>query len=233
MTDLRIIALLAMSICSACDEQRPSEISYEIAFKAVDDRGMELAGIAIKVGETLLGATDQNGSLRVEVQAREGEQYPLHAPCPKTYLPKDPPTEIFFRGVTALHGEALTQIDLRLVCARSSRVAALMVHADGYANMPILIDGVAQASTGPDGFAHLRLDLAPGAQFQVSLDSSVEPTLVPVNPSQTMSMGEEDGLFVFDPTFREAPREKKPVRVRPRKKRIVVEPTPKRPVRID
>jgi len=233
MTDLRAILIAAVGVCGACDEQRPPETSFAIHFQAVDDRGMELPGIDINVGETLLGATDSGGSLRVEVQARAGQRYPLVAPCPASYQPKDPPTEIFFRDTVALHGEALTQIDLRLVCARSSRVAALLVHADGYENMPVLIDGIAQASTGPDGFAHLRLDLAPGAQFQVSLDSSSQPSLVPVNPSQTMSIGEEDGLFIFDPTFREPPPEKKPARVRPRKKKKVVEPTPKRPVRID
>ena len=88
MSVLRVISLLAISICNGCDEPRAAETSYEIAFQAVDDRGKSLDDIAITVGETLLGQTEAGGSLRVQVQAREGQRFPLHAPCQEGYQPK-------------------------------------------------------------------------------------------------------------------------------------------------
>src|SRR5690606_28560852 len=94
MKAVRILLVLAVGFCVACDEQAPPETSFAIHFQAVDDRGKDLEGIEIRVGETLLGATDGGGSLQVQVQAREGERYPLDAPCPESYEPRDPPTEM-------------------------------------------------------------------------------------------------------------------------------------------
>lgn len=218
---------------ASCKQAAPPENRYQILFKAEDDRGFPLRGLPIQVGETLLGETDPSGSLIVHVNAKEGERYPLQAPCPDLHETQDLPADVFFRSIKGLGGEVQNRIELYIVCARIQRVAALLIHADGYEEMPIFIDGVAQGRTGVEGFAHLRLDLQPGAQFQVSLDSSAHPTLVPANPSQTMSVGEDDGLFVFEPVFREAQVEAKPRKRRIRRAPPSSPPLSKRPVRVD
>jgi hypothetical protein len=167
------------------------------------------------------------------VNASKGESFPLHAPCPDDYLDSDAPSHVVFRDTRGLAGERHATIHLQIECARRDRVAALLVHADGQVGMPILIDGVPHGRTGAGGFAHLRLDLPPGSQFQVALDSSEYPQLRPINPRRTMTVGSDDGLFVFDPVFGEAEPVKRKRRRRARKKEVEPVVVKKRPVRID
>ncbi len=224
-------ALLTLAVLVSCHEDQTQDQLYEVSFQARDDRGQALAGLAIDVGETALGETDASGLLRVQVSAHFGDRYVLKAPCPQGYVADEAPKEVLFKATTDLRGQEHSSIDLRIVCARDKRVAALLVHAGGYQGMPVLIDGVLSGTTGAQGFAHLRLDREPGTQFEVTLDSSSQPALMPANPTQTMTIGEQDGLFVFDPQFHERPVEKK------KRRRARVEaaspPVVKRPIRID
>lgn len=225
---------ISMGSSASCKQAETPQNRYQVVFKAEDDRGVPLPGLPIRVGETLLGETSPGGTLIVQVAAKEGERYPLQAPCPEDHNADDPPVDVFFRSTKGLGGDVQNHIELTIVCARTRRLAALLIHADGYEDMPISIDGVVRGRTGAEGFAHLRLDRQPGVQFQVSLDSSSHPTLVPANPSQTMSVGEDDGLFVFEPVFREARVEKKARKRRVRRAPPAQPPAaPKRPVRVD
>lgn len=224
--------LLALGLM-ACSADAPKATHYQLQFDAVDDRGARIAGVVIAVGETRIGTTNETGILQAEVNASKGERFPLHLSCPDDYQKREAPTHIVFRDTKGLEGEKHSRIHVGIECARHERVAALLVHADGRANLPVLVDGVERGRTGPGGFAHLRLDLKPGSQFQVGIDSSEHPTLRPVDPRRTMTLGSEDGLFVFDPVFSEVAPEKKK-----RRRRRVREPEPeapakKRPVRID
>ena len=225
-----LFAALALQACSGSN-RLPSR--YELEIEASDDRGDPVRGVAIAIGDTRIGSTDDAGLLRAEVNASRGERFPLHAPCPDNYVDSEAPSQVIFGDTKGLKGQANARIQVQIVCSRRDRVAALLVHADGHAGMPILIDGIAQGRTGPGGFAHIRLDLQPGAQFQVALDSSEHPKLRPIDPRRTMTLGSEDGLFVFDPVFREVEPQKKKRRRRTRRK--VQEPlaVKRRPVRID
>jgi hypothetical protein len=224
--------LIPVLLTAACSASPPPEARYELEFQASDDRGDPVEGLTVAIGETRIGNTDARGLLRAEVNASKGERFPLHAPCPGDYLESDAPGHVVFRDTRGLAGARSTTIRLEIQCARRDRVAALLVHADGQAGMPILIDGLPHGHTGTGGYAHLRLDMQPGEQFEVALDSSDHPKLRPINPRRTMTLGAEDDLFVFDPVFVEV---EPPKKKRRRRKKKVEEPVivKKRPIRID
>lgn len=229
----RLESILALTLgLIACGETAPPATHYQLQFDAIDDRGAEIPGVEISVGETRIGITNQQGGLQVEVNATKGQRFPLHFICPDTHHNSTAPEHIVFRDTRGLEGEEHSRIHVQVECARRDRVAALLVHADGHANMPVLIDGVERGRTGPGGFAHLRLDLLPGSQFLVGIDSSQQPELRPVNPKRTMTLGNEDGLFVFDPVFSKVQPPKKTRRRRAPAAAPEV-PEKKRPVRID
>lgn len=227
------LLLLLAGLAGACGNHAPSSTHYQLQFDVVDDRGEAIAGVAIAVGDTQIGTTNGSGILRAEVSASKGDRYPLHRQCPERYENAGEVESIVFRDTKGLGGGKHAKIHVQLQCERQERVAALLVHADGRQGLPVLIDGVEVGRTGAGGFAHLRLDLRPGSQFQVAIDSSEHPSLRPVDPRRTMTVGSEDGLFVFDPVFSELVPEKKKRRRR-RAQAPAQAPTQKtRPVRID
>ena len=230
-----IAALFAGSLllAGACADNDKKPGRYELLFRVTDDLEEGIANIPITVGETNIGITDHEGRLRAEVNSHDGDRYALRAPCPEDYDLEQAPDEVVFMDTKGLGGDRSTTISLRIVCKRRIRVAALLVHADGHEGMPILVNGVPRATTGPDGFAHLRLEGEPSTQFEVTLDTSSKPDLLPRNPRHEMQMGGSDELFVFDPVFSQV--EVEPVAKPKRRKRRVKKeaPAPRRPVKID
>lgn len=229
----RAALFLLACLAGGCGTPTPSSSHYQLQFDVVDDRGEALAGVAIAVGETKIGTTDLTGILRAEVNASKGDRYPLHRRCPERYESTSEIENIVFRDTKGLEGGAHARIHVQLQCERRERVVALLVHADGRVGLPVLIDGVEKGRTGPGGFAHLRLDTRPGAQFQVHIDSREHPSLRPVDPRRTMTVGNEDALFVFDPVFSEIVPQKKKSRRRRAQPPVRPAPEKTRPVRID
>ncbi len=225
-------SLLVALLLPACAQSSSTASRYQLQFDAHDDRGDAIKGLVVSVGETRIGETDKNGILQAEVKAAKGDRYALHITCPKDYASSEMPEHILFRDTKGLAGKEHARIHVQVECARQERVAALLVHTDGRIGMPILVDGALQGRTGPGGFAHLRLDLRPGTQFEVAIDSSQYPELRPANPRRTMSLGTEDELFVFEPAFTETEVKKKKRRRRPKTSETQA-PAIKRPVRID
>lgn len=230
---IRACLFFLTCLSGGCGTPTSSSTHYQLQFDVVDDRGEALAGVAIAVGDTKIGTTDGTGILRAEVNASKGDRYPLHRQCPEQYESSSEVENIVFRDTKGLKGGEHAKIHVRLQCERQERVAALLVHADGRVGLPVLIDGVEHGRTGPGGFAHIRLDMRPGAQFQVHIDSSERPSLRPVDPRRTMTVGSEDGLFVFDPVFSEVVAQQKIRRRRRVKTSVTPVPKKTRPVRID
>ncbi len=236
MRILLVASLYSTFLFAACEEKTQSVTRFELVFHVADAHKQGLGNIPIRVGETEIGKTDRNGSLVAEVNARDGDRYTLAAPCPAAYKVLEIPAEVVFLDTKGLEGNKNTTIEIQVVCKRRLQVAALLVHADGHEGMPILVDGVKQGVTGPGGFAHLRLEGESNSQFRVSLDTSLAPTLVPQNPRHDVQLGDDDGLFVFEPVFSKAEPKAKPKRRRRRRAKSA-EPTapakPSRPIKID
>ncbi len=173
----------------------------------------------IRVGETAIGATDALGKLEAEVDAMNGDRYPLYAPCPADYETGEVPKEVVFLKTRGSGKEKNANIEVHVRCSRRVRIAAVLVDAAGREGMPILVDGVAVGATGPSGFAHLRLEGPTAKQFQVSLDTSSVAEIRPRNPRYAIQLGAEDGIFVFAPTFSEAVPTLQPKRKRRRRRR--------------
>jgi len=226
--------LLALAILGgvACADETSEPILFSLDVNAVDDRGGAIPGIEVHVGETAIGKTEEDGHLRARVHASDGQSFRFHAKCPGGHSSSKIPDRVVFRDTRGLEGSRTQSMKFQIRCTRNERVVALLVHAGGQAGMSVLVDGVVSGTTNAEGFAHLRLDVEPNSEFEVSLDSSAFPELLPSNPRRVLTIGDEDELVVFEPAFSTAPKPERKSRRRRRKK----ESAPvkkKRPVRIN
>jgi hypothetical protein len=75
--------------------------------------------------------------------------------------------------------------------------------------LPLLINGDRMGDTGVTGLAHIPVSLVPGTSLRVTLDTSADPRLRPVNPSRRFAIEDRDSLLVLDQAF--AAEKSKPV----------------------
>ena len=104
-----------------------------------------------------------------------------------------------------------------------------MVHADGRAGLPVLVDGEVVGRTNARGVAHLALHRPSNTTFRVALDTSSRPRLRPRNPEVPFAVGDADDIFVFDQSFEQL-RVRKRRRHRKRANKAV---KPARPIKIE
>jgi len=69
----------------------------------------------------------------------------------------------------------------------------------------VMIEGREVARTDSSGTAHVSLNMAPGASFQVLLaTATVSPMLRPQDPQLTFVFPDSNEIFAFDENFDEA-----------------------------
>lgn len=224
------LAAVALSCAAIGCQQGPSVRAYPLVVEAVAD-GKPLAGLQVRLHERELGATDAAGSFATELRGEEGQRVKLQVACPDGYREPEQPAPLTLRTMAALPSEdgqgepALAATRVSVECLPDQRMAVLVVRADGKPNLPILVHGEEVGRTSADGVGHAMLELEPGAELHVSLDTSSLPVLRPKNPARRFRIADEDSILVFDQPFEERVVEKKRKR---RKKKKVVQHVPYR-----
>lgn len=228
-----IFAALVALHFAGCSQAEPDAIEFNLDVSAVDDRARGIPGIEVRIGDTRIGETSDSGHLGARVRAYDGQSFEFHAQCPDGFSSSEIPEKVVFRDTQGLEGKNSQRMNFEIRCTRRERVVAVLVHADGQSDMPVLVDGQPSGKTDAMGFAHLRLDLQPHTQFEISLDSSRSPELLPASPRQLMVVGEQDSLFIFEPSFVKAPPPPQKKRRKRRKKTVENVVEKQRPVRIN
>jgi hypothetical protein len=218
-------ALIVLALLG-CDD-RPPLVSFPLAFTARTDDGTALAGVTLRGtfsdGATLaLGATGNDGTLAVRVEAMEGAQLEVAAICPDGYDEGNPSTVMLtLRSFVSIDRASAPGLQTSFQCKPQQRLAAVVVRAVGRAGLPVLLDGKPIGETDAAGIAHLLVRMPPSGTLQLGLDTTRMPLLRPKNPVTTYAMHDADAVFVLDQQFQE--------RVTPKKK----SPAPSGPLRIE
>jgi hypothetical protein len=200
-------------------------------FTVVADENAPVAGAQIAARGQALGATNGSGALQTPLLGFEGDRIAITLTCPAGYATSSADSVLILRSVQGLGGEARKPIDHALSCQPTKRDAVVLVHASGaVASLPVKIDGATVGQTDSLGFGHFYLRSDPGARFEVSIDTSSQPKLMPQNPQQVFQVETRDEVFVFDRDFK-LPAKPKPVRRRAPKP--AAEPETHIPIRLD
>jgi hypothetical protein len=224
---LRAGAVLALVV--GCADPKP--VPFPAHFNVVADEKSPVAGAQISARGQALGSTNAEGTLQAPLLGFEGDRIPIALTCPAGYAAGPAESVIILRSVQGLGGEERKPIEHALSCQPTKRDAVVLVHVGGAAaSLPVKIDGAVVGQTDSLGFGHFYLRSDPGARFEVSLDTTSEPKLMPQNPQQVFQVETRDEVFVFDRDFKLPP---KPKPVRRRAPKPAAEPEVHIPIRLD
>lgn len=218
----------ALVLALGCEDPRP--VPFPAHFTVVADEKAPVAGAQITARGQVVGMTSAEGTLQAPLLGFEGDRIPVTLTCPAGYAPSPAESVIILRSVQGLGGEARRPIEHALGCQPTKRDAVVLVHVSGAAaSLPVKIDGAVVGQTDALGFGHFYLRSDPGARFEVAVDTTSQPKLMPQNPQQIFQVETRDEVFVFDRDFKLPPKPK-PVRKRPAKR---PEPEVHIPIRLD
>jgi hypothetical protein len=206
-------------------------VPFVAHFSVVADEKAPVAGAQIATRGQAIGVTSAEGTVQAPLLGFEGDRVPITLTCPSGFAANPAESVIILRSVQGLGGEGRKPIEHALGCQPTKRDAVVLVHVSGAAaSLPVKIDGAVVGQTDSLGFGHFYLRSDPGARFEVSVDTSAQPKLMPQNPQQVFQVDTRDDLFVFDRDFKLPP---KPKPVRRRAPKQQAEPEVHIPIRLD
>jgi hypothetical protein len=186
--------------CGAGSSSGESGPRFQIDVRVESDPGKPLAAVKVLQGETALGSTADNGTVRITLGGHNGDVLTLRVACPADYASPDKPLSVTLRPLVG------ASVPLyRAQCQPLLRSLVVAVRAKGGAGLPVKHLGREVARTDAEGTAHVLLQVPPAEQITLVLDTS-EPSherLRPQSPEFTLVMPARDEVAVFDQTFSE------------------------------
>jgi hypothetical protein len=224
---LAVAAFLALAV--GCEDPKP--VPFPAHFNVVADEKAPVVGAQISARGQVVGSTNAEGTLQAPLLGFEGDRIPITLTCPSGYAASPAESVLILRSVQGLGGEERKPIEHALGCQPTKRDAVVLVHVSGAAaSLPVKIDGAVVGQTDSLGFGHFYLRSDPGARFEVSVDTTAQPKLMPQNPQQVFQVETRDDVFVFDRDFKLPP---KPKPVRRRAAKPAAEPELHIPIKLD
>jgi hypothetical protein len=195
--------LLGASSIASCDTA-PSTRDYRVSLFVDADPGVPLAGAVVTRGERRLGESDATGEVAIEARGAEGSLLIVRVSCPDGYASPSEPLSIVLRSIA----ESDRRPEYRARCELSLRTVVVAVRTDQGVSLPLLYLGREVARTDDAGAAHFMLEGPPDDGFELTLDTSAQPSLRPQNPSARFQVAERDDVLVFSQKFQVPPRRK-------------------------
>jgi hypothetical protein len=222
-----LIALTLVSLAPAgCSA--PEATPYEFVVRVTSDPERPLAGALLLQGTTQLGATGEDGSVRLTVRGNEGEIVNLDVRCPERY--RSPTASMPLTLHRLADGAHLPEFSA--VCPPNERSIVVAVRADGAGDLPVLYLGQELARTDASGAAHVLFSAATDTPFELTLSTRDREDLRPQNPSMKFIVRDRDDLLTFDQKFIELPPEKHAPKGTARRAAPAAAPKPSGPVRL-
>lgn len=133
----------------------------------------------------------------IKMAGTEGEIVDVNVTCPDGYAPPRGPVNI---RLTRLADK--TKIpEYSVSCLPNLRHVVIAVRAENGPFLPVLYLGRPITKTDEAGAAHFALEVPPGAQFQVTLDTSERKDIKPPNPAKLFVVAQQDEILLFDQRF--------------------------------
>lgn len=174
--------------------------------KVESDPGRPVSGAVVFRNSKPIGTTGPDGRTMLTLPGAEGEITDVTVKCPDTYTSPTKPTSI---RLTRLVDKTKVP-EYAVSCPPTVRHVVVAVKADNGPHLPVIYLNRAVTRTDASGAAHFALEVTPGAQFQVTLDTTEKGNerLKPQNPSRPFTVGQQDDILLFEQKFDV---EKKPV----------------------
>ena len=206
---LGVAALLAAS-CSPSSAVNAQ--GFKVRVRVASDPGKAVEGAKLHVGAQIVASTDVDGTALFEFDGEPGELVGVRVACPQGLVSPKRPIEVLLRPLS----EPGAIPEYQASCPPSHRTIVVAIRAKNGANLPVMHLGREVARTDAFGAAHVVLEVRPGTQFRLGLDTSAASDLRPRSPVGVFRVPAQDDLFVFEQSFVEeeksAPRRKRRAR---------------------
>jgi hypothetical protein len=191
---------LSLVVLVACTS--PAPLVFDVRVDATSQDGNKpVAGAVVRVRGEPVASTDARGHSLVHVRGQAGDRVPVSLACPSGGVTRD--AQLILPGAPAASSDEAPA--LQLACPFVAHDAVVLVHTSGdAASLPIELDGAVVGHTDSLGFAHVHVRAGAPATFDISLDTSANPSLSPAHPAQHFRIERGDELLVFDVAFTSA-----------------------------
>lgn len=195
---LIVVASLAAFALGGCkDLDPPAAPPFQIFIRVESDPGQRVAGATVTRNSKLMGTTGPDGRAMLTVLGAEGETTDVVIKCPDAFTSPAKPTSI---RLTRFADKTKVP-EYSVVCPPMLRRVVVAVKADNGPNLPVVYLNRMITRTDNSGAAHFALEVAPGAQFLVTLDTGENTRLKPPSPSKPFTAPQHDEILVFDQKF--------------------------------
>lgn len=202
------LALLSIAISctvTACAERPPEPFALRV--EASTDEGAPVAAAGVTVDGKLIGRTDGEGRLSLQLPASsEGQRLTVEVQPPEGLKAVRARRELRVeRILTRAQGTTerrTAPLEVRALFAPTQRRYALVIDV-GVPDLPIELFGVEKARTNAEGVALLLAPGVPGDTLEVRVDAGARPTLRPRAIRQTFTLPDHAEAFVLAGAFTE------------------------------
>jgi len=179
-----------------------------VSLRITTTRGAPVAGAeVIANGSTnVVGRSDAQGLVKVDVAGKEGDSVELEVRCPTPL--KSPEAKVLLRKLSIAGGNA----EHAVKCEETRRSLVVVVRAENGPNLPILHLGKEIGRTDRSGAANIKIDADIRERVELTL-STQDPDLAtvhPQNPAMAFEASAEDEVKEFAVTFTKDAKRKPP-----------------------
>jgi hypothetical protein len=210
--------ILLLALGASCQKPR----HFPVVVSAISDDGEPIKGVAVTIGKSFIGITDEEGRVRTRLDGQEGSRVPVEVDVPSGYKKIPSNQTLILRRITRSEGNThkLVPIEFSVRFAPLKRKYLVLVRTD-IAGMPVEAFGVERAVTNSKGAAMFVYEGSPGSELKVRLATTERPDLKPQNPVMSFTLGKKSDAYVVQQQFAVPPppkkKVKKPIRMIPRR----------------
>jgi hypothetical protein len=185
------------TLTSACSPTIPRVYVQDATVRVESDPGVPLAGVTLMFDGKQLARTTSDGLAQLRMSGRDGDTFHVGVVCPDGFVAAAP---VEF-DLLVRRGESARIPEFATRCARSVRRAVVAVRANNGANLPVLYLGRQVAKTDSAGAATLALDVRPGSDVELVIDTRASKKVHPQNPVLSFKARDQDDFVVLDQSF--------------------------------
>jgi hypothetical protein len=177
----------------------PKRQSTRVTIRAESDPGVALRNVAITHDGLVIGASDDEGWLPLTLSGPIGQVVGLEVRCPAGFRVASPQLQVALRP----NEDSARLPEYRVLCSPERRQLVVSLRAPNAAGVPVRYLGHVIARTDADGIAHSLLELPPGEEAQLLLDTSgpEHRALRPKNPVLQLTVPDHDEIVSLEQPF--------------------------------
>jgi hypothetical protein len=165
--------------------------------KVEADRGVPIPNATVARANKTIATTDAQGRAMLTIGGQEGDVTDVVVTCPEGY---QSPTKPLNLRLTRLADKSKVP-EYGVSCPPSMRKVVIAVRAENGPNLPVMYLSKPITRTDAAGAASFALEVPPGSQFSVALDTGERKDIKPINPSKVFVVSQQDEIFLLDQKF--------------------------------